>query len=181
MPYDIPWNQMLHLFHTTTSTGLITDGGIMRLIKGQAKWTPKDRSSVKDPCSSINLLTIYHKTWTLSNRKCKKMCLDFTYNPSKASIFNTVKKYWYPVQATYPIYVEVAICTPPALSPPLLVHAVHPSTMCARCVVTSDNIGGFAATIWSHEERHIWACCYDVGFRLVGVSFMHEKHKCQWD
>ena len=56
------------------------------------------------------------------------------------------------IQTTYPIYVKVAICTPPVLSPPLLVHAVHPFTLCARCVVTSDNIRGFSATIWSHEE-----------------------------
>jgi hypothetical protein len=38
--------------------------------------------------------------------------------------------------------------TPPTLAPPLFVHAVHPPTMCMRCVVTSHNIGGFSATIY---------------------------------
>ena len=82
-------------------------------------------------------------------------CLSSAFygNPSKASIFNTVKNDLYPDHL--PCLLQGSHMVPLPLSPSLLVHAVHPSTMCARCVVTSSNIGGFSATIWRRKERHM--------------------------
>ena len=52
-------------------------------------------------CNDIKGKQLYHKTRILSNHKCQKIHLDFTYNLSKASIFDTVKNYWYPDNLAY--------------------------------------------------------------------------------
>ena len=42
---------------------------------------------------------------------------------------------------------------------PMLGYAINPSTMCMRCVVTSNVIRGFSATMRSHEEQQTCVCC----------------------
>lgn len=59
--------------------------------------------------------------------------------------------------------------------------------MCLRCVMTSNNIGGFLKTLKHHKEWHMWAhCCwegesYGAGFWLFMLSWNCDKHKFQWD
>ena len=59
--------------------------------------------------------------------------------------------------------------------------------MCTSCVVTSDSIGGFSATIWSHGEQYIWVHCSCEGetilegFSSSWADGIPQKHKCQWD
>ena len=71
------------------------------------------------------------------------------------------------------------------ICPPCFVHAVNPSTMCARCAVTSDGIGGFSATIvTSRRAPHmgvllrLWKCfvCRTICTR---VYFMFHVVACE--
>ena len=61
-----------------------------------ADGVPVQTLHMEDDCWLIH----YCKTWIFKD-KCQKIHLDFTYNPSKASIFNTVKNYWYPDHLPY--------------------------------------------------------------------------------
>ena len=92
----------------------------------------------------------------LRNQKMSKKILSkISYNIYKARDANTKIIY-----GIFPIYFEVALwyhIVHHITSHHITTLALNPSTMCDHCVVTSNAVGHFSATVRSYLERYIWA------------------------